>query len=59
MTLKVYDVLGREVRTLVNGTESAGAHSVSFDAAGLPSGVYFYRLIAGSLSETKKMVVIR
>ncbi len=60
VVLKVYDVLGREVRTLVNGEEeSAGSHTVNFNATDLPSGVYFYRLDAGTLSETKKMVLIR
>ncbi len=59
VTLKVYDVLGREVATLVNGYRSAGSYTVTFDASRLPSGVYFYRLIAGSYSATKKMLMIR
>ncbi len=58
-SLKVYDVLGREVAALVNEFKEAGKHSVEFDAAGLPSGVYFYRLNAGSFSETKKMILLR
>jgi len=57
--LKVYDILGREVATLVNEEKSAGSHSVSWDASGMASGVYFYRLTAGSLVETKKLVVMR
>ena len=59
VTLKVYDVLGREVRTLVNEREGAGDHSITFNAADLPSGVYFYRLTAGSFVETKRLVVIK
>ncbi len=59
ITLKVFDVLGREVATLVNEYKEAGKHSVEFNATGLPSGVYFYRLNAGSFSETKKMILLR
>ncbi len=59
VSLKVYDVLGREVVTLVDGRETAGYHSVTFDAAGLSSGVYFYRLRAGSFVETKKLVLLK
>ena len=59
VTLKVYDVLGREVEALVNGRQSAGSHSVQFDAAGLPSGVYFYRLEAGNFTETKRMLLLK
>lgn len=66
VTLKVYDVLGREVETLVDGRQSAGNHAVKFEAKGLPSGVYFYRLSAKPLSgqagnfiETKKLVMLK
>jgi alpha-D-xyloside xylohydrolase len=59
VALKVYDVLGREVRTLVNEEKRAGSYRVKFDASGLPSGVYFYRLQAGSYSETKKLLVLK
>ncbi len=58
-TLKVYDVLGREVATLVNERQNAGSHSIVFDGSNLPSGVYFYRLIAGNFIETKKMTLIK
>jgi hypothetical protein len=58
-TLKVYDVLGREVVTLVNEQKSAGVYQVTFDAHLLPSGVYFYRLQAGSYLETRKLVMLR
>ena len=57
--LIVYDVLGRPVATLVNERQAAGPHSVKFDAGGLPSGVYFYRLQAGSFVRTKKMILLQ
>ena len=58
-TLKVYDVLGREIATLVDGEQSAGTHSVTFNAAGISSGTYFYRFQAGTYSETKKITVLK
>jgi hypothetical protein len=58
-TLKVYDVMGREVATLVNEYKPAGSYEVEFNAISLPSGVYFYRLQAGSFVETKKMILLR
>ncbi len=57
--LKVYDVLGREVKTLVDEVEDAGYKSVDWDASSTPSGVFFYRLRAGSYSETRKLMLIR
>ncbi|MGB5849989.1 MAG: T9SS type A sorting domain-containing protein, partial [Ignavibacteriaceae bacterium] len=59
ISLRVFDVLGNEVQTLVNETKSAGTYSVSFDAASVPSGVYFYTLEAGNFVSTKKMVLIK
>ena len=59
VSLKVYDVLGRLVRTLLNKVESPGRYQVTFDAAGLASGVYFCRLEAGNYVMTRKMVLIR
>lgn len=59
VTLTVYDVLGRHVRVLISGTQPPGTHEVSFDASGLSSGIYFYRLHAGDFVETKRMVVVR
>ncbi|MEK6829664.1 MAG: T9SS type A sorting domain-containing protein, partial [Nanoarchaeota archaeon] len=57
VSLKVYDVLGREVETLADGVFPAGEYTAGFDASKLSSGVYFYRLKAGDFAETKKMVV--
>ncbi len=58
-TLKVYDILGREVATLVNETKEAGTHEVEFDGSNLTSGIYFYRLQAGSFSEVKKLILMK
>jgi photosystem II stability/assembly factor-like uncharacterized protein len=57
--LKIYDVLGNEVVTLVDEYRQAGNYEVEFSAANLPSGVYFYRIQAGSYIETRKMVLLR
>jgi aminopeptidase N len=57
--LKVYDVLGREVGTLLNETKQPGTYTVQFDARALASGVYWCRLYAGGLVDTKKLVVLR
>ena len=59
VTLKVYDVLGREVTTLVNAEKSAGSYEINFDASELTSGTYFYSVSAGSFTETKKMVLLK
>jgi len=58
-TLKVYDVLGNEIITLVNEYKPAGSYEAIFEAATLPSGLYFYRLQAGLFTETKKMILLR
>ncbi len=57
--LKIYDVLGKEVSTLVNKQQSPGNYSVIFDASNLPSGIYFYRLQTASFTKTKKMILLR
>ena len=57
--LSVYDILGREVSVLVNEKKDAGIHEVKFDASGLSSGVYFYRLTASSYVDTKKFLLVR
>ncbi len=59
VTLKVYDALGRQVATLVDGVEHAGGHAVTFDASRLSSGIYFYRIQAGSSSQTRKLMLVK
>ncbi|MEO8230753.1 MAG: T9SS type A sorting domain-containing protein, partial [Ignavibacteriota bacterium] len=58
-SLKVYDILGNEVATLVDEYKPAGSYEVEFDASRLTSGIYFYRLQAGSFVETKKMILLK
>ena len=58
-TLKIYDVLGNEVATLVNEYKNAGSYEVNFDASKVSSGIYFYQLQAGSFIETKKMLLLK
>lgn len=59
VTLKLYDVLGREVALIENGYKAAGTYKVEFDASGLSSGIYFYRLEAGHFSDTKKCALVK
>jgi subtilisin family serine protease/tetratricopeptide (TPR) repeat protein len=59
VTLKIYNALGQEVRTIVNEFQKMGEKAVTFNATGLSSGIYFYRLIAGSETVTKKMLMVR
>jgi hypothetical protein len=59
VVIKIYDVLGKEVATLVNEEKPAGSYKVQFDASNLSSGVYLYKLQSGSFVETKKMTVIK
>lgn len=59
ISLKVYDILGREIKTLLNEARSAGKHRISFDASPLSSGVYFCRLQAGDMVETKRMLLLK
>jgi|GEM_PF-6553396 len=59
VTLKVYDITGRLVRTLVDATKEPGRYSVTFDARNLSSGIYFYRLKAASHTSVKRMVLVR
>jgi plastocyanin len=59
VTLKVFNILGDEVASLVNEEKSAGAYNINFDATGLSSGLYLYKLQSGSFVETKKMILIK
>ncbi len=59
VVLKVYDVMGREVRTLVNERMQAGTYEVDFEGSGLNSGVYIYQMRAGNFSEAKRMVLVK
>ncbi len=59
ITLKIYDILGREIQTLVSDIQKSGTYSINFDGSGLSSGIYFYRLQVGSdLIKTRKMLLI-
>lgn len=59
VTLKVYDVLGNEITTLVNEEKLAGNYEIDFKASTLPSGVYFYSLQTGAINETKKLILMK
>jgi len=59
VSLKVYDMLGKEVTTLVNEQQPAGQYSVNFDATAYNSGVYFYELVSGEFRETRRMILIK
>jgi glucuronoarabinoxylan endo-1,4-beta-xylanase len=59
VTLKIYDLLGKEIATLVDEQKSPGKHQAHFDAAGLSAGVYFYRLRAGEFSQTRKLLLVK
>jgi Secretion system C-terminal sorting domain len=59
VTIKVYNVLGKEISTLVNERKAEGNYSVDFNAVNLPSGIYFYRMQAGKFSLTKKFVLLK
>jgi hypothetical protein len=59
VTLKIYNLLGEEIITLLSAPLLSGSHSVAWDASGIPSGVYLYRLQAGIYVETKKMILMK
>jgi len=59
VSLKVYNVLGKEVATLVNEEKAVGNHNVTFDAGNLPSGIYFYTIKTGKFTDTKKMILLK
>jgi len=59
VSLKVYTPLGQEIKTLIDGTRSAGVYEVRFDAAGLPSGMYIYRMKAGEFVQSRRILLVR
>lgn len=59
VSLRIFNVLGQEVHTLVSGQQNPGEHRVVFDGANLPGGVYFFRLDAGGFSQTRKFLLLR
>ena len=59
VTLKVYDILGKEIQTLVNEQLQPGSYEVTFDGSNLPSGIYFYQLKTGDFTATKKLVLLK
>ena len=59
VTLKVYNILGKEVTTLVNKKQSPGVYEVTFDASNLPSGVYIYKIHAGSFKQSRKLLLMK
>lgn len=59
VNLTIYDVLGNKVKTLINGIQEAGVHTLRFDASSLSSGIYFYTITAGDFKDTKKMLLVK
>jgi hypothetical protein len=59
VSLKIYDMLGKEVKILVNETKTAGKYTVSFDGSNLPSGIYFYKIKAGDFNQVKRMTLLK
>ncbi|MFA7287511.1 MAG: GLUG motif-containing protein [Melioribacteraceae bacterium] len=59
VTIKVYDIIGKEIATLINANKTAGAHEVKFDGSSLSSGIYIYKIQAGNYLQTKKMILMK
>ncbi len=59
MTIRVYDILGKEVVTMVNENKEAGRYLVSFNAANFSSGIYFYTIHSGKFSQTRRMTLLK
>ena len=57
--IKVYDILGNEIKTLVNEEKTIGNYEIEFDGSNLASGIYLYRMQAGNFSDTKKLILIK
>jgi hypothetical protein len=59
VSLRIYDVLGRQIKELVNEIKSRGTYSIDYDASGLSSGIYLYRLECNGYINTKRMILIK
>ena len=59
VSLKVYDILGKEVKTLIYEIKNPGRYKVVFDGSSLPSGIYYYKIESGNFSQVRKMILIR
>ncbi|MCX6164545.1 MAG: T9SS type A sorting domain-containing protein, partial [Ignavibacteriae bacterium] len=59
VTIKIYDILGKEVEVITSKVFSAGTYSIDYDGSKLSSGVYFYKLTSGDFSSTKKMMLVK
>lgn len=59
VSLKIYDIMGREIRKIIDEYQSAGIYTIQFDASNIPSGVYFYTLYSDGFSQTRKMIIIK
>ena len=59
ITLKIFDILGREVETLVNQNQKPGSYEIKWNTSNQSSGIYFYRIRVGEFIETKKMILLR
>jgi hypothetical protein len=59
VNIKIYDLLGREIETLINEEKSPGRYKVRFDGSNLASGLYFYRITANNFTETNKMLLLK
>jgi hypothetical protein len=59
VTLRVYDISGRLIKTLVDDFRTAGSFKVNFNSNGIPSGIYFYKLESGSFTDVKKMILVK
>ena len=59
VSLKIYDILGKEIQTLVNEAQPVGTYTVTWDGGGYPSGVYFYRIHAGNFVQSKKLLLLK
>jgi len=59
VSIKVYDILGKEIAELINEKQTAGNYQIEFNASNLPSGTYFYKIATGNFTEVKKMILLR